>query len=302
MPWIGPAIGAGIGLLGSKSGGGKQQAQQTGWKPALSAVERNLLPGIKEFSTDYGQGQGLWTGSQLAPEDYNVRAGGDYLLGNAGLLGNRMNEAYQGLEGFMNYDPNDPINQARRDALGAQSRATFDQFLRPAVEDRGTGSGQFGGNQQALATGAAMQGLNRDIVSAEADMMNADRQRALQALGMAPAMGQAQLLPGQIQMEVGQQRTQRNQLDQLNAIQMYEAERNNRLRGLQDTSGLLTPLTGLGTTASSSGQGNAIQGALGGALLGSQLGGIFNSNSSSAALQPIQAQGLGYIIPQGVRR
>ena len=101
------------------SGGGSQETRSTteGWKPAMDLAQSQLVPGVRQYGQDYGQGQGLWSGSQLGAEDALVRQGQDAQMRMGQQYGQQIGNAIQGLEGFINYDPNDPINQARRDAL-----------------------------------------------------------------------------------------------------------------------------------------------------------------------------------------
>lgn len=284
MSW-GAIGGAAIGTAGSLIGGGGQSVKGAGhsaWKPGLQAIKDNVLPGVNAFGSQFGQGQGLWSGSQLGAQDANVMGGQNAQLQAAGLFGNQMQGVNSTLEGFLDYDPNSFQNQASRDALSSNISSMFNESIRPGIEDRGTFSGQFGGPQQSIALGAATAPLSRAMADAEVNLMNADRQRAMAAMGMAPNIYQQGFVPGMLQQQVGDQRTQRNQLEQMDAIQMFEADRNNMLRGVQDASGITNSLAWGGSpTVSQSGGGNIAQGALGGAMLGSQLGSLFGGNAGN---------------------
>jgi len=268
----------------------------------MDQIESDLLPGIADYSQQYGQGQGLWNGSQLADENKWVNQGQNQQMRAANQFGSQIGNAIQGLEGFIDYDPNSIQNQAQRDALAGQATATFNNVIRPGIEDRGTGAGQFGGNQQSLAMGAATQPLSRAIADNEAAMMNADKNRAMQAIGMAPGLFAQQFVPGAMKEQFGNQRSQRAQMEQMDQIQQFEAERNNRLRSLAEQQGLLSPLASLSQTQSSSqgGGGGLLQTGLGlGAMAlggymggGGTLGSLFGGGGSAG-----MGNGLSYAVP-----
>lgn len=251
--------------------GGKQKTSSTGWKPALDQIKSDVLPGIADYSKQYGGGEGIYQGSVLADQNPLIGQGQENLLATAGKMGGQLDNVMGTLEGFLNYDPNSYQNQAQRDALGSNISALFNQSIRPGIEDRGTGVGQFGGNQQSLALGAATQPLSRAIADSEVSMMNADKNRAFEAMGAAPGLISSQLMPGQIQSDIGSQRTQRSQQELADQIQQMEAPRRAQLQSLLEQSGLLTQLSGMGSSTSTPGA-SPLQGALGGAGVGSSFG------------------------------
>ena len=293
------------------SGGKKQKTESktTGWQPAMQGIEQNVLPGVNQYAQDYGQGEGLWSGSQLGQEDQWVRQGQNAQMLQGQQFGSQIDNAINSLEGFIDYDPNSVQNMAQREALGNNISAQFNNSIRPGIEDRGTGAGQFGGNQQSLAMGAATQPLGRAIADSESQMMNADKNRGLQATGMLPGMAQQQFVPGAMMEQFGNQRTQRGQLDQMDMIQQYEAERNNRLRSQAELQGLYTPLAGLEQTTTgttSGGGGGLLQSAagLGSMALGSYLGGggslgsLFGGGGAAAGGGLSSAASSGNFMPQ----
>lgn len=252
------------------SGGGKnQKVSVQGWGPAMDSVESNLLPLINAYSSNFGGGQGLWTGSQLADLDPLVTDAQNAQLDLVPGMADQFQGVMNTLEGFLDYDPNSYQNQAARDTLGANISALFNESIRPGIEDRYTAAGQFGGPQQSVALGAATAPLSRAIADAEVGLMNADRQRAFQAMTAAPGLLTSQLIPSQIMGDVGVQRTMRDQQELADEIFQYEAPRRNDLQSVLELSGLLNPLTGMGqTTNAGGGDGGIFQGALGGALSG----------------------------------
>jgi hypothetical protein len=220
--------------------------------PVVDRVENSLLPGIDRYSNDYQNGEGLYSGSRLGAQDPNVTAGQDALLAAGGQYGEDFQKTRETLQGFLDYDPDSPQNQASRDALRANASAQFNEVIRPGVEDIGTSSGQFGGNQQNLALGAATAPLSRAIADNEFNLMNADKTRAFQAMLAANGINEGGFVEGQVQEGVGNARTRFNQLENMDEIQMFEAERNNRLRSLAEEQGLLMPLSTLGSTSEGS--------------------------------------------------
>jgi hypothetical protein len=269
----------------------KTKSTTSGWEPVMDQLESTVLPGINEYTDDYIGGDGLYSGSRLGAQDPNVTNGQDALLQAA----TDYSQGYQGvnntLQGFLDYDPNSYQNEAARDALGANVRAQWEESIMPGIEDMGTGIGQFGGNQQSLALGAASAPLSRAIADSEVGLMNADRDRAMTAMLNAGGVMQGGFVPGQVQEGVGRARTAREQLVQDDFVQEFEAERRNRLQSLLETQGLLAPMAGLETTSTSktSSKASPLQTAVGIGALGLDLygtGGLGTLESGGSALGP----------------
>jgi hypothetical protein len=287
MAW--PAVaGAGIGAAASLLGSSGGESTTAKLPRHLRHLGRKVLtPNAESFANEYGQGQGLYTGNRLGEQSGLVGDGEQQALDAAGIIGGMTGQSNEALEGFLNYDPNSQQNQAARDALGANVSSLFNESIRPGIENRSTMSGQFGGPQSAVALGSATAPLSRAIADSEVGLMNADRNRALQALGMSGQIQNQNLLPSAITSAAGEQQTQRNQMTLNDLIQMSESERNNALQGNQEAIGLLTQLQGgQGSVTQEGTQGNPVQGALGGALLASNL---FGGGSQAGALN--QGQG-----------
>jgi hypothetical protein len=263
--------------------GGKKapssQSVTTGWKPALDGVENNYLPRAQNYSDNYGDGQGLYSGSILADQDPNIRRGQEMALRGGDVAGGLSDTANRAWQGFIDYDPNSVQNQASRDALRANASAQFNEVIRPGVEDLGTSSGQFGGNQQNLALGAATAPLSRAIADNEYGLMDADRERAMRAIGMTGEMQNNSLFSSQIVGDVGQQRQRRGQQERLDEIQQYEAPRRNSYQSALEVGGLYSPFVGASQTTQgtgtpgSAGAGGVVSGALGGAAVGASIPG-----------------------------
>ena len=266
-----------MGLFDSKT-----QQRELGWGLARDALKRNVVPQLDDYSDQYGQGQGIYKGNRLANENKFVREGQKWQANQAQGMKSQLKGVTDTVEGFLDYDPNSPINQARRDAFGDQALNNFERNARPTLENRSTMAGQFGGPQQDIAVGTAMGDTMRDINSFEAEMMNQDRTRAFQAMSQAPGIYASQLMPGSVMETIGNQRSQRNQAELQDSIQMQEAERNAMLRSMQEQQGMTIPLLQAGTKSTQSSSPSGLQTALGVASLGADLytGGGFSAAKS----------------------
>jgi hypothetical protein len=231
--------------------GGSSKSTTSGWKPAMNELEDSVIPSIASFGENYGNGEGIYQDSRLASQDPLFTQGQNQALDMAGQFGNQYSGVTDTLEGFLDYDPNSFQNTASRDALSANVNSIFNQSIRPGIEDRGTFSGQFGGPQQGIAMGAATEPLSRAIADSEVGLMNADRDRAMQAMGMAPSIYEGQFLPSSIMQSIGGERSDRNQYELNDEIQMSEAERNAQARTIAEQTGMLAPLAGLSQTTKS---------------------------------------------------
>ena len=248
-------------------GGGTQKTEVKGWKPATQALGKTFLPAVDDYYNQYGGGEGIYQGSQLADLDPLVTQAQEMQLGTLDRMGGQMGNVQNKLQGFLNYNPNNPINQARRDAYTNSVLDQFNTKVLPGIRQQGTFMGQYGGPQQDLVTGEALGDLGRDLAGFEAQMMEDDRNRAFSAMSMAPSLfAQTNLMPGQVMGDVGMQRSLRGQQELANQIQMYEAPRRAELQGLLEYQNMVAPLTGTATSTSGGGGGGGLQGALGGGL------------------------------------
>jgi hypothetical protein len=235
MTWAATAIGVGSAVAPSILGGGESKNARTvnPYTPVAKGLKAEYFPRVGDFAQQYGDGQGLYQGSLLAPENWAVKHGTEDILGRTTQLANRLDQGARTVQGFLNTDMNSPENRAIRDAYQAEVQAGFDP-IRMGIEDRFT-MGQPGSIQQALAMGAATQPLSRALATGEANLINRNLDRGLEAARMAPSIfGQAATMPGQIVADIGGQRTERAQLEQAARIQEYEQARNNELRGINE--------------------------------------------------------------------
>lgn len=240
-------------------------------KKVKKAINNNLLPGVNEFNSNYS-GDSLYSGTQLGDLDPLVTQGQDDALAVAGLYGDQYGTITDSLEGFLNYDPNSAANVASRDALNANVEAAFNHTIRPGIENRGTFAGQFGGPQQNLALGAATEPLSRALADAEVGLMNADENRALQALSMAPGLLAGQFLPSEVTRSVGGERTARDQATLMDEVLQFNQPFMNDLQALKASSGLYGDLSAATQHSSSKTDGDPFGTIAGLGLAGAGLG------------------------------
>ena len=237
--------------LGSMKGGDDttQTAQSAPWLPAQPHLEGIL-----------GEAQSLYDSGQLAqvaPFGADQLSGFDMTRDAAGAAGPFLGQAMDTIGGIMGGGAN-PWQEA--------------------VMDRALGMAERTSNQQARAMGrqgspAAMENAGRLGIEAIAPIAMAGHQahigNLMGAAGLAPNISQAQFMPGQMLQGIGgmQQQQQQSIFDQpFNALQRYQS--------------FAQPIGGLGGMNSQTTPGvGALQGGIGGGLmglqLGSQIGGFF---------------------------
>jgi hypothetical protein len=243
---------------------GGKSPEETGTQELFN---REIVPDLERYVDDFSKGEGLYQGSVLADESADVQASRQRMMDMLPELRRQIGNSQQTLQGFLDYDPNSTQNQASRDVLGRNISQQFNRSIRPGIENRSTFAGQFGGPQSSLALGQATEGLSDSIAMGELGLMNADRNRAMQALSLSPSMIGLNLLPEQIQGDIGTQRQGRDQQELLDQIQQFEAPRRGRFQSMQEISGLLGGGGGPGAPAGP----NVLQGALGGAATGAAI-------------------------------
>jgi hypothetical protein len=236
----------------STSSGQSGRGSFRGLESVVDRVEGDLLPGIDDFGEQYGKGEGLWTGSTLADQDQNVLGGERQSLRGGRKFQRGQNQVNKSLQGFLDFDPNSFQNQASRDALSANISAMFNESIQPGINDQGIASGQFGSPQNAIAMGAATAPLSRAMADAEVGLMNADRNRAMQAMGMSQGLLEGNFRQGQNLEDIGRDTTRREQLKLQDRIFGAEQDRGNSLRAIEDYNRNVVPLAELGSTSSGS--------------------------------------------------
>ena len=295
MTW-GAVGGAAISVGGSMLSGSKDSPDLQPWARVGEGMKRNYFPRVNEFADQYGA-DSLYTGTGLADQHHAVPVAQRQQLDLTGRWNEQIRGAADSIEGFIDYDPNSPVNQARRNAFSDQAMTNFNRNVRPAIEDRSTFSGQFGGPQSALAVGAAAGDTMQDINMFEANMMEADRQRALQATGMAPSLFAAQQQPLMNKEAIGNRITDRRQQELTDQIMQHNQPYMNAQQNIMDIAAMYNPFSGLGYQGTVGGSDPA-QAAVAGATLGRTLfpdgfsnpfGNIFGSTTTPPTV-PQQTQ------------
>jgi hypothetical protein len=271
--------------------GGSQEQKTKGFKPVMNRIKSDLLPAGDAFFNEFGAGQGLFEGSRLAPEDELVRAGQDRALGLVPGMADQFTGLQDVLGGFLAGPESAGAGQLR-EAARQEAQRGFNRAIGSTVQGQVGGSGQGGSRQAALALGAASSPFSTGLIGLEGQLRNAQMNNQMRALGMAPGIIGSQLLPGQIEEGVGQQRSAREQLELQDQIQEFEAPRANQLRGLLEQQGFLTPMAGLEQTTSIDSGGGGLLGALKGGLgAAAEAHGLGMSNPWTAGLGVLGALG-----------
>jgi hypothetical protein len=249
------------------SGGGDQTTKVEGWGPAQKALKEDVVPHMRAYAQDYGQNpnMGLWNWNRLAPQSPQTKGAEDWQLAYIPEMTKHMDQNVNTFQGFLKGEES-AANVARRDAFSDQAWENFGG-ARQNIEERGTFAGQYGGPQSALAVGTAAGQTMRDINSLEAQMMEKDRERQFEATQIAPSLFMSRLLPSQIRADVGARRDARGQLEHMDKIQQFEANRRNRLQTLFEGQQLFAPLTGTASATTAQGGSNDWQAALGTGLM-----------------------------------
>ena len=268
-----------VNAANSALGGDKDSPDLQPWARVGERMKKDYFPRTKEFANQF-TADDLYSGTGLADQHNATTAAQRQQLDLTGRWNEQTRGAANSIEGFIDYDPNSPVNQMRRDSFADQAMTNFDRNIRPGIEDRGTFGGQFGGPQQALAIGAAGADTMRDINSFEADMANQDRDRALRATGMAGQIYANQNAPLMNKEAIGNRMGERDQLEHMDMIMQHEQPYVNAQRNISDIGNMYTPFSGLGYQGTQDG-GSALSGVLGLGVLANEAGAFDDFSLSS---------------------
>lgn len=240
-------------------GGGQQQTTMSAspWGPATGQLKQVALPAVRKAYE-----RGAFGEAGVMPAGAATRRG-EAMMMDAGrdmrgmLRGARgtLDEMMDGGGVYRNLDA------VRSNALGAALPAVMSQFAGDAGEN-------------TLMADAAARAATEAVAPIEYGAWDAAQGRRLAAAGMAPAIGQAAFMPGQMAMGVGQQRDMRTQNNSAAATDLRN------LQGYLPAIGGLGGLGGMqtqtqpGTSPFSAAAGAGLTGAgVYGTLAGAGLGG-----------------------------
>jgi len=304
---IGNIIGAVAGGLLGKSGGGSQQVsnEPIPWSAAAPQMQygldesRNLYDNFRQM---------YYPGETVAPLNQYQTAGANYMQGYAGSVQPYINQS-QGMSSFMqspamlNVGQN-PYVRNMGDAIGNQMARATNKVM-GNLRSGSVASGQLGGSRQALAQRGALQDMNQQYGDSLARLYGGAYGQGLsavnQAQSMAPQMAQLGAYPGQIMGGIGDMYRGYDQQN-INAARdrfnWYQTQPDQRLDTFINRVGGLGGRT-MGTNQTTSGGG--IKDILGGAMMGSSIGGLFGSNTSnifnSGATMPSMTDGMYVNMP-----
>ena len=185
--------------------GSVRSARATNQNWAESTSESGGTQGSGQQSTNLsGQqstsGQNVWGAQGGALNDLYGQAqalmGGGSPYGQAGAaVGQAGTQAWQGQ---LTPGSNPYFDQAVQASID-QATDSFKRQVLPELDARSAGAGQLGSSRDRLATGEAAglfgQSVAQTAAQQRAQQYSGDQSRALQAIGMTPAMQQGQYAP-----------------------------------------------------------------------------------------------------------
>lgn len=260
-----------------------------GSKERARAVERanedmGLRPWgpVTPYMTDYmGDARNIYESGGFAPQANPLELmGRANTLGYAeGLLPELIGSAHrswlQGLQPGLNPYVAPMIQAAQQDLV-----QDFMRNVMPAISDQAQGVGGYGGSRQGVAQGIASEGLLEALGDVETSLLSnafnqaQGQQRA--AWGAMPSMLQAGFLPSAAQQDTGAQ---------------YRADLAQPAANLTGYGSAMSPFFQFTNVAPAPVTQSPYGSALGGALVGNRLGGMFSNMNPTVTLPA--ASGLG---------
>lgn len=237
------------------------------------------LPYLKAFA---GTAPSTYGSSTIAPFNANQVGGQQQVLDASGNMANVANAA-AGANQFMTsgqiWDPKyNPALQGTIDATVRPIVQNYQETQLPGIRSDAISTGNFGGSRQGVAEGIASRGLSQAIGDTTAktteDLYGKNLTAQLQAMGLAPAVTNNLLAPGQAQSAVGdvQQAMSQAQLNEM--VQNFFANQGGLdYAKAKDILSLVGGMPG-GTTVSTGSvpSGSTAMQSLGGAASGAVLG------------------------------
>lgn len=202
--------------LYSSGGGTQTSTTKVEYTPEEQAARNQIFSeagGVYQ-QAKAAQAGGGYTGPKPVGPSANTQASWDWALGAAPKIQQQANEASDANRWTMTdamYADRNPYLQS---AITAAQRPMLDQFLGAGgplsqIRNSSVANGTYGGSRQGIAEGLAMQGLQNKLADVSSTMAMDNYKTALMqrndAVKMAPALSMMQLMPSQIQGDVGQQ-------------------------------------------------------------------------------------------------
>jgi hypothetical protein len=262
------------------SGGSDSRETEVRLSPELRGSALSARSGAQNL---YNQGtEGIYQGTGIVDENELIRQAQQEQLGmldpdsNFYNMLNAQQNAFEGLLGAG--DINSPLMQRQLADLADVVGEQFGRTIMPQINQGATAAGQYGSSRQGIAQGLAAGEAANAISRGATQAMLGGQQIGLQAQAMAPQSMGLSFLPSEIRQNIGQQRTDRDQLELADYIQQFNAPRQAQLQNVSEFTNLLAsnPLMAeSNTTTSTSSSGGLGQALAGGAMA---LGGVMSGN------------------------
>lgn len=261
-------------------GSSQQPTQKTSYE--LSPEQRELMtyamPGVRDFAASVPQ---RYSGNQVAPFTAPQVAGQGMALGAAGTQNNLATSGADALTNFTTGSFWDPADNPRlQSAIAGATRPIQENLTNvalPAIRNEAVTTGNFGGNRQGIAEGAAVTGASRAIGDTSAKLVqneyDTNVNAVLKALSLTPALQGAQTVGATTTSGVGDVQQAMNQAGINQDVAGFNYGQYAPFLQSKEIMSLLQGLPG-GTTTSTGNvpQANPAMQALGGAAAGASLG------------------------------
>lgn len=246
--------------------------------PEQQQIYGMALPSLKAYAAAPAQRYG---GSTVADFNSNQIGGQQNILDSTGAMADTAGSAAranQFITGGNFWDPQ--YNTALQGTIDATTRPIVEAYQEkalPGIRSDAISSGNFGGSRQGVAEGIATREMGRAVGDTAAktteDLYKANITAQLQAMGLAPAVTQNLLAPGQAQSAVGdvQQAMSQAKLNEL--VQNFFADTGGLdYAKARDILGLVSGMPGGTTVSTGSVPQPTAMSSLGGAASGAALG------------------------------
>lgn len=200
--------------LYSSGGGTQTSTTKVEYTPEEQAARNQIFSEAGNIYQQAKAAGGAYTGPKPVGPSANTQAGWDWALGAAPKIQQMADTANAQNQFTMSDALYAESNPYLRSAIGAAQRPIVDQFLgaggpMSAIRSNSVANGTYGGSRQGIAEGLAMQGLQNKLGDISSTMANDNYKTAMMqrndAIKMSPQLAMMQLLPSQIQSDIGSQ-------------------------------------------------------------------------------------------------
>lgn len=199
--------------LYSSGGGSQTSTTQVTYSPEEQAARNNIFQAAGDtYNQSKAAASTGYAGPRPIGPSANTVAGWQLAAGAAPKIQDIADNAQRENSWTMHdalYADSNPYLQS---AITAAQKPLVDQFTNAGgvlsgIRNNSVANGTYGGSRQGIAEGLAMQGLQQKLGDISSTMANDNYKTALMqrndAIKMAPSMAMMQMLPSQIQSDIG---------------------------------------------------------------------------------------------------